>query len=172
VQVLDKQRHGRVVAQAAKQSQHTLEDAHLQPVLVAARDGLCAADRGQLGDQASELGKARTCRFCDPCGIDVPDQGPQRFDDRTEGESVVAEGDGTALEDQPAVGPEPVGDLRDQPALPDPRLAADHDERGPAGRGRAGRFEEHVELARASDEAGTRQAAGHATDDRRCPSRS
>ena len=84
----------------------------------------------ELRDESRELGKAGSGRGRDRSAVDVAGQGAQGLDDRTERQAVVAEGHRAALEDEPVALAEAVGDLGDEAALADARLAAD-EERGP-----------------------------------------
>ena len=133
LQVLDDEQDGRVIAEPTEQPQHALEDVDLEPVRVARRSGRVGHDVRQLGNQPGKLGQGRPGGVGDTARIDVADEGTQGFDDRAERESVVAEGDGATLEDEPAVVAQAVRDFRDEPGLPDARLTA---RRGPARRGR------------------------------------
>jgi len=58
VKVLDNQQHRRVIAEPAQEPQDALEDSHLEPVDMAARNRFGAADRGQLRHQPRQLRQA------------------------------------------------------------------------------------------------------------------
>ena len=105
--------------------------------------GRVRVDVRQLRNQPGQLGKGRPGRVGDTARIDVPDEGAQGLDDRAERESVVAEGDGATLEDEPAVVAQAVRDLRDEPGLADARLTADEHQRGTPGNRGVGRSEEY-----------------------------
>ncbi len=113
---------------------------------------------GTSRDSSPRLGPAASAMVARST---LSDQGAQRLDDRAEREAVVAERDRAPLEGEPAAVAQSCGDLADKPALADPGLTTDEDDRGNAGRGEIGGRKEPPELLRSADENGAGQASRH-----------
>ena len=164
-------RTGSVRPEPAEQVEQALEDPDLQPVRLRAARRVTIRPVGghgrELRDEAGQDRQSRPGGRRDRVGIDVPGQCPQHLDDRSEGESVVAESDRSALEDEPAILAQLGGRLGHEPALADARLAADEHDGRLTGLGRSRGRDERRELFGSTDEHRAGQAAGHALDDRR-----
>ena len=169
MQVLDDEHHRTRVAEPTEQPQDALEDADLDPFRLGRCRRCVGSGAGQLRHEPRKLGEARSRGLRDPFRVHGTDEAAQGFDDRAERQAVVTEGDRATFQDEPASVAEPAGDLGDEPALADPRLATDEDERRLAGRGSVGRRQECGQLPRTTDEDRAGQASSHGVDDRALP---
>ena len=123
-----------------------------------ASSGTSRASSGRLGPAAAAMRSAST----------LAHERSERLDERAERETIVADGDRPALQDEPAIVAESRRRLADEPALADAGLPTDEDQGRTAGRGGIGRCEEHTKLLRATDEHRAGQAPSHGRDDRPC----
>ncbi len=139
--VLDDEQDGGRFPEAAKETEEPLEDPTLQPVASQERRDLGLGLVGQLGDEPGQLGRRRPERLLELRSRDLTDERPEDLDDRPERQAGLAERDAAAGQDErrvwlsgPSVGclrltPHPRDELGDEPALADPRLAVDEDNR-------------------------------------------
>ena len=170
VQVLDDEEDRGLLPEPAEESEDPLEDPCLEPFDLAGRRGPVVDDRGQLRDQPRELREAGSGRRRDALAVDVTNQGAQGLDDRTERQAIIAQGDRASLEDEPLTLADGRGELGDETALADARLATDQEQSRVAGRDGVGRREERLELTDATDEDGAGKPPSHARHDRARPS--
>ena len=143
VQVLDHEQHRALAPERVEQRQQALEQPRLA-ALRAVRPG--SGDPGQQrrhggADRLRQRGVAGAC------------ERPQRGDEREVRQLAVAEVDGLARQHERAPISRALGELGEQPRLPDARLARHERERRPAGFRVGERAVERRQLAGAADQA-------------------
>ena len=166
VEVLDDHKHRSALAESMEDRQHALRHPGLDPIRPGDRV-VGVVDGPELGNQTAH-GRTRgpddvreLVRRCDP------GQSPERIRNRRERQSFVrSEADRRPLEDHAARRGDVPGQLRHEPALADPRLAADEDRRGPAGAGGVPGGDERGQRPLAPDEVLAGDARRHVADHR------
>ena len=157
VEVLEREDHRRLTAEAVEEAEHGLEEASLRgpvgPLVRRRRAGQPREEPGQLG------AVARMQRV--EGGMAVAGETPERRRQRGVGQLALAELDGVAGEDLRAGRLGPAQELIDEPRLADAGVTRHEGERRAAGGGGRQRVLELLQLGRAADHPAARHARRH-----------
>jgi hypothetical protein len=124
MQILDHQHQRDLLAQAAQQPEHQLE----QPDLRGLGRLASPVRRTQRGQQAGQLRPRRTDQPADLHHADLSDQRPQGLNDRRIGQGAVAHRHAAARQHPGPVGGATADQLGDQACLANPGLAPHQDD--------------------------------------------